>query len=553
MTCGIGIDYGTLSVRAVVVHLKSGEILGEKVCAYKHGVIDNTLPDGTALTEKGWMLANPNDYWNSLAIAVKGALQNAAISSSNIKTLAIAATACTLMPVDANLVPLCNLAQFQNRPHSYAKLWKHHRAQPYADLMTDTAKKINPALLDDYGGKISSEWAIPKVLEVLKEDPEIYSHADRFMQFSDWITARLVGNHNVQNASIALYKNMWNKEKGYPCDSYLNAVDERAHEIVYQKLRGHKIMAGEKAGVLTQEHAEYLGLTPGITVGMAHTDAHAAAYGAGIYQHGEYAFIIGTSSCGHLISKNHTIVPGVTGAIKNGLIENLTCYSAGQACVGDMLDWYISNCLPPHYYEKAQQANQSIHLFLEEKAALQKPGDCHLVALDWWNGNRSILTNGNLTGTLVGLTMSTTPQDIYRALLDAIAFGHKEIIDNFYAHNLQIERMIFCGGIAGKNNLLMQIMADVLNRPIHVSTQLQASALGAAMCAAAALGKEQGGYSSLIEAIEQMKGSIMKTYLPIKENVALYHNLFSIYHSLHQWFGTINPLLMAKLKTPNSI
>lgn len=544
----IGVDYGTQSARAVVTEIATGRTLGEKVCVYAHGVMDQALPDGTRLQGPDWALEDPMDYRAALGDVVRGAVQNAGVAREEVGALAIAATACTLMPVTRDMTPLCALERFKSRPHAYAKLWKHHRAQRYADRMTAAANNMGLSILDDFGGRVSSEWAIPKVLEVYSEDLEVYEAADRFMQFSDWLTAILTGDPDVQNGSIATYKNMWSRRVGDLDDAYLRAVCPEAPRIVHEKLRGKKYMAGKPAGKLTPSWAKELGLTAGTTVGMAHTDAHAAALGVGAADEGDYVFIMGTSSCGHLLAKKKTPVPGVTGEREDGLVPGYTCYSAGQASVGDMLEWFVKKAVPADYTASARAAQRDIYQFLEQKASLQRPGECGLVALDWWAGNRSTLVNADLSGLIVGLKMDTRPEDVYRALLDSIAFGHREILDNYAAHGLTARRIVLCGGIANKNELLLQTMADVLNRPVEVSAQPQATALGAAMCAAAALAVSLGGYASLREAVRQMKGGAREILSPDPENAARYERLYQIYHRLYQFFGRQEPQMMKALR-----
>lgn len=539
----IGVDYGTLSARAIVVERATGRTLGECTFVYPHGAMDRALPDGTTLNGPDWALAHPADYMEALQTVVPGAVRDAGIPSGEVGALAIAATACTLLPVDASLAPLCLKKEFASRPHAYAKLWKHHRAQPYADRMTEAAMEMNLSMLQNYGGRISSEWAIPKTMEVFHEDRAVYDAADRFMQISDWLTAYLTGDPEPQNGSIAQYKAMWSRRDGRPSDEYFARVGEEVPPIVHTKLRGRMLMAGERAGTLCKAAAEALGLVEGIAVAMAHTDAHSGALGVGASGEGDYVFIVGTSSCGHLVTEKTTPVPGVTGSLSDGLLPGFTCYSAGQACVGDMLDWFITKAVPEHYAAFAREHGQNLHQILEEKAAAQLPGQCGLVALDWFNGNRSTLVNANLSGLLLGLTMETQPEDIYRALLDSIAFGHREIVDNFRACGLEIGRIILCGGIANKNELLLQIMADVLNRPIDVSAEPQATALGAAICAAAAMEE-----IPLSDAIRRMKCGVRKTVLPDARRAEMYEKTYAVYHRLYDFFGREEPGLMAQLR-----
>lgn len=544
----IGVDFGTQSARAIVVDCGNGEKVGECNAAYTHGVMEEQLPGGTPLSGSGWALSDPGDYMQALKETVQGAMTDAGLPKQAVRAIAIAATACTIMPVDAQLTPLCHFPAFKNHPQAYCKLWKHHRAQQWADALTEAARRVSWPRLSEYGGRISSEWAVPKVLEAFYEDRQVYAAADRFMQFSDWLTAWLTGDPDAQNGSIAAYKALWDIGSGDPPVELLDAADAKCREIVCQKLRGRKILAGECAGVLRPEAAEMLGLQPGICVGMAHTDAHCAAYGAGIAKGGDYVYIIGTSSCGHLLSPKRKSVPGVTGALSDALIQGYTCYSAGQAAVGDMLDWFIQNALPSGWEGERVGEGGSVHGTLELLAARQRPGACGLVMLDWLNGNRSILSNTALSGMLVGLTGKTSPVDIYRAMLDAIAFGHREILDQFERYGLDVGDVVLCGAVTHKNALLMQIMADVLNRDILISRETQTTARGAAICAAAALGKENGGYDGLSSAIASMRSEIWKTVQPRAENEADYAPLYALYHRLYVTFGQSEPDIMEQLR-----
>lgn len=544
----IGVDFGTQSARAIVVRISDGRTLGEAVFAYPSGVMDSALADGTPLEGIDWALEDPRDYLEALTRTVQGAVAQAGVPAGEIGALAIAATACTLMPVDEKLRPLCAQPRFQSRPHAYAKLWKHHRAQPWADEMTKAAVEMRLPRLADYGGRISPEWAQPKVMEVYACDREVYDAADRFMQFSDWLTALLTGDPDVQNGSIAIYKSMWNPREGDLDDAYLNRVGPQLVQIVHEKLRGRKFLAGECAGRLTREMAAILGLEPGVAIGMAHTDGHTAALGGGAAEANDYIYILGTSTCGHLLAKEKRNVPGVTGAWEDGLIRGFTCYSAGQVCAGDMLGWFVRHALPEEVSREAATRGMGVHQLLCEQAGRQRPGEAGLIALDWWGGNRSPLANTSLSGMLLGLTMNTLPCDTYRALLESIAFGHKAILDQFERCGLKANSIRVGGGIAHKNELLLQIMADVLGRPLQVLAEPQATALGAAICAAAALGAEQGGYGSVSEAVCHMRSGIRRVVQPCAENSRAYAPLYDTYCRMSDFFGREEPNWMQKLR-----
>lgn len=535
----IGIDYGTQSARAQVISLRDGRVAGEAVYAYPHGVMSGSLPDGTPLEGADWALAHPQDYWEALIAVVTQARAASGARAEDVMGLSIAATACTLLPVDETLTPLCLLPDFKSDPHAYIKMWKHHRAEEEARRMTRIARERGEAFLPFYGGAVSSEWVMPKMLEIYREAPRVYRAAAYFMQFSDWLDSRLTGEM-VRSGGIAAYKAFYDREKGYPNRQYLENVNPELPEMVAKKLKGRICWPGERAGELTPWAAEALSLLPGTAVGSGHTDAHAAALGAGICHSGDYMTVLGTSSVTHFLHGTHAVVPGVSGALRDGLLPGLTCYTAGQPCVGDMLEWFV-RCVAP-------EGGQQVYQRLEEEAAGLVPGENGLLALDWWNGNRSVLSNSRLSGTLLGLNMKTKPAEIYRALMESAAFGQRMIYDQYLRYGLEPQRIILCGGMAYKSPLLCQILADVLRMPLEIAGTKQATALGAAMCAAAAVGKERGGCGSLTEAVERLRPQCRSRVYPIAQNQQRYERLFGLFRQLHDLLGVQHPELMENLR-----
>lgn len=534
----LGVDYGTLSCRVIVANAQNGQVMGACAMDYPHGVMERALPDGTPLSGADWALQHPRDYWDTLVHCVPGALKSAGVRAQDVFGLALSPTACTLMPVDAQLRPLCFDPAFSAHPHAYVKLWKHHRAQRYADQMTEAALARGEKWLPAYGGKISSEWAQPKMLEVYAEDRAVYDQADRFMQFSSWIEALLTGESNARGGGVAAFKALRPSGAGFPSDNYFAAVHPELTRMVHEKLRGTFFAPGARIGSLTADMAARLGLCPGIAVGAGHTDAHCAAYGVGVCDEGDSMMVLGTSLVTHFISTTQAFVPGVGAAMPDGLVPGFTCYTAGQPCAGDMLDWFLQNALP------GTHSPAEAHAQLTRLAAAQSPGECGLLALDWWGGNRSPLANSALSGALIGLTMNTRPHDIYRALLDGIALDQRLMRDHYAARGLHVKRTVACGGMANKNPLLMQILSDVLNAPIEISSAAQASALGAAMCAATAA----GAYSTLQSAIRTMRAGIAQTVRPDSQNAKAYLPLYRRYRLLYEFFGREHPQIMAELK-----
>lgn len=536
----IGVDYGTQSARAQLLAAADGTVCCESVFFYPHGVMSQCLPDGTPLMGEHWALVHPQDYWEALVQLIHDLLQLGQVDKALIRGLSIAATACTLVPVNNELMPLCNMKSFAREPHAYAKLWKHHRAEEDARRMTRVAKESSEDFLGAYGGAISSEWAMPKMLEVLREAPEVFHTADAFMQISDWLDSLLTGKI-IRGGGISSFKALYSRESGYPSQDYLARVHPMLPEAVQNKLRGKMVFPGEKAGKLTQHAAEMLGLLPDITVASGHTDAHAAALGAGVLQSGDYLIVLGTSSVTHFLHSDHKQIPGVNACIRDGLLPGLTCYTAGQPCVGDMLEWFVRLIDP--------EKNSQTYIELEREAALLNAGECGLIALDWWNGNRCLLGNNRLSGLMMGMTLNTNRADIYRALMESIAFGQRMIRDQYEKHGLSVGRVILCGGIATKSPLMCQIIADVLGTPVEISSTKQATVLGAGMCAASGLGIEEGGYDRLEDAVMHMRSKTGKIVYPDRAQATKYNEIIKRYRRLHNFFGIEEVQLMESMRT----
>jgi L-ribulokinase len=401
--------------------------------------------------------------------------------------------------------------------------------------------------LKRYGGKISSEWLIPKIMQILDEAPEIYEAADRFIEATDWITLKLTGNER-RNSCTAGYKAIWSKREGYPPKEFFKALDPRLENLVDEKLSRDIYPLGGKAGELTKEMAELTGLLPGTAVAIANVDAHVAVPAVGIVEPAKMLMIMGTSTCHMVLGTEERIVPGMCGVVEDGIIPGFLGYEAGQSCVGDHFKWFIDNCLPASYKDEAEQRGINIHKFLREKASRLRPGESGLIALDWWNGNRSVLVDADLTGVLLGCTLNTKPEEIYRALIEATAYGTNMIIETFENSGVPIKELYACGGIAEKDEFMMQIYADVTNREIRISASPQTVALGSAMFGAVAAGSEKGGYDSIFEAAKYMSKVKKEYYKPIPENVEIYKKLYAEYKILHDYFGRGANDVMKRLK-----
>ena len=542
----IGVDYGTLSGRAVLVNARTGEELASSVYEYPHAVMDTELPDGTPLGYD-WALQDPQDYIDVLANTIPAVLKEAGVSADDVIGIGTDFTACTVMPVKKDGTPLCFLPQYKNRPHAYVKLWKHHAAQDKANRLNEIAEQRGETWLQNYGGKISSEWAIPKIWQILDEDPEIYGAMDRFIEAADWIIWQLCGKE-TRNSCTAGYKEIWNKKTGFPSDDFFRALDPRLEHVVDEKLSRDIIPLGSKAGTITAQAAALTGLKEGTAVAVGNVDAHVCVPAAGIYGPGEMLAIMGTSTCHIMMSEQERQVPGMCGVVADGVMPGYFGYEAGQSCVGDHFAWFIENCLPQSYYEEAASRGMNIHKFLREKAQKQRPGESGLLALDWWNGNRSVLVDADLTGMILGMTLQTKPEEIYRALIEATAYGTRMIIENYREHGVPVHAFVASGGISQKDPMTMQIYADVINMPIKIAGSAQGPALGSAIFGSVAAGAESGGYDNVFDAARAMGRQKEIVYQPVPENVAVYEKLFAEYRMLHDYFGRGENDVMKRLK-----
>lgn len=542
----IGVDFGTLSGRAVLVDVKTGGELASSVYDYPHAVMDKSLPDGTLLGHD-WALQDPQDYIDVLSHTIPAVLKESGVSNEDIIGIGTDFTACTVMPVKADGTPMCFLPEYRNRSHAYVKLWKHHAAQDKANRLNEIAAERGEPWLKNYGGKISSEWAIPKIWQIVDEDPELYAAMDRFIEAADWIVWQLCGKE-TRNSCTAGYKEIWNKKTGFPSNDFFKALDPRLEHVVDEKLSRDITPLGGKAGTITLEAAKLTSLKEGTAVVVGNVDAHVCVPAVGIDGPAKMLAIMGTSTCHIMMGTEEHQVPGMCGVVEDGVMPGFFGYEAGQSCVGDHFAWFIDNCLPASYYDAAKKENKNIHKFLREKVEKQRPGESGLLALDWWNGNRSVLVDVDLTGMLLGMTLQTKPEEIYRALIEATAYGTRMIIENYREHGVPVEEFFASGGISQKDPMTMQIYADVIKMPVKIAGALQGPALGSAIFAAVAAGKPAGGYDSVFEAARVM-GKIKDTiYYPILGNTVVYDKLFAEYCALHDYFGRGANDVMKRLK-----
>jgi L-ribulokinase len=536
----IGIDFGTLSGRAVVVRASDGEELGSGELQFPHAVMDRELAETGERLPPAWALQDPQDYVDVLRHAVPDAVKDAGIDPASVVGVGTDFTACTILPTTADGTPLCQLDEFRDRPHAYVKLWKHHAAQPQADRVTEVAAEREELWLGRYGGRISSEWAFAKALQVLEEDPDIYNRMDRWIEASDWIIWQLCGEE-VRNACAAGYKAMY-QGGSYPSKAYFAALDPRFEDFASDKLAASLADLGTRAGSLTSQAAEWTGLPEGIAVAVGNVDAHVTVPAARAVSPGQMLAVMGTSTCHVMVGDHLAEVPGMCGAVRGGLIPDHWGYEAGQSGVGDIFAWFVDNAVPPAYHDQARERGIGIHEYLTSLAAQQQVGEHGLVALDWFNGNRSVLVDAELSGVLVGATLSTRPEDTYRALIEATAFGTRKIIDTFDEAGVAVNEFVAAGGLLG-NPVLMQIYSDVINRPISVLDSAQGPALGSAIYASVAAGV----HPDVKAAAAEMGKCRERAYVPDAGRAQTYDSLYRIYSRLHDWFGRESRELMREL------
>ncbi len=543
----IGVDFGTESGRALLVDIKTGQEVATHVTPYTHGVMDEVLIHSGLKLEQDWALQHPGDYMEVLQQSIPHVLSGANVSPDQIIGIGIDFTACTMMPLDAGGTPLCMLEEWRDNPHSWVKLWKHHAAQDEANLINEAAKQRREKFLTRYGGKLSSEWMLAKSLQILNEAPELYEQAVLFMEAADWVVMQLTGQL-ARSSCTAGYKANWHKREGYPSKEFLQSLDPRFGTLVEAKLRGPIKPLGSKAGGLTESMAALTGLLPGTAVAVAIIDAHAMVPAVSVVAPGKLVLAMGTSTCHLILSDKEVTGEGICGVVEDGIIPGYYGYEAGQSAVGDIFAWYVDEAVPEYVRRSAAEERMGIHEWLERGASQYEPGQTGLLALDWWNGSRSILMDADLSGVILGLTLQTKPEEIYRALLEATAFGTRAIIEAFTESGVAVKELYACGGLPQRNRLLMQIYADVTGKEIKVADTVQTAAFGAAMFGAVAAGKERGGFGSIVEAAEAIARVREETFKPIEANVRVYDQLYKEYKGLHDYLGRGENGVLKRLK-----
>jgi L-ribulokinase len=540
----IGIDFGTESGRVLLLDLRTGEELAVAEVRYPHGVIDERLPSTGAELPPDTALQDPADYLEVLYRAIPEALASGDVAPEEVIGIGVDFTSCTVLPVTEDGTPLCQLDQWRDRLHAWVKLWKHHSAQPIADRLTAVAIERDESFLARYGGRLSSEWYFPKLIEVWQKDRAVYDAMAAFVEATDWVVWQLTGTL-VRASCSAGYKACWSATDGLPSRAFFEAAYPGFPDPS-EKLGTSFAAPGQRAGTLREEMAARLGLDTSVAVAVGNVDSFVSVPGIGVQRPGVFVMVVGTSICDLVIDRQEVRMPGITGVVENGILPGFFGYEAGQAAVGDMFAWFGGRLLG--FRSGDSGAGESWYEEFEQVAAKITPGSSGLVALDWWNGNRSILGDADLSGVIAGLTLATTPTEIYRALLESVAFGTRRIIENFVDHGVSIREVVACGGIAERSALMMQLLADVTGLPVTIPVSSQIPARGAALCGALAAGSLRGGFDDFERAVAALEPSMSRRYEPSPQHRATYDGVYSVFRSLHDELGRSHVEWLHQLK-----
>ncbi|GLG02815.1 ribulokinase [Alicyclobacillus hesperidum subsp. aegles] len=529
MRYSIGLDFGTEAARLVCLDMKTGlevSCIEEK---YPHGVIGEYLCEGEIPLPSLWALQHPDDYVHVLMKGIPKLLTASQVNPEHVMSIGVDFTSSTVIPTLADGTPLCKVEPWDRRPHAWPKLWKHHAAQDIANRFNVILRDLDTRTLSRYGDNISAEWYFPKLIEIFEEDRDVYDACDFLVEATDWIVWILTGSLK-RSSCAAGYKAFWSPDTGFPDKDVFRRVSPK-FLMPFEKIGKQFYPPGTCVGRVRSSLASQLGLSPNTVVSVGTIDAHAAFLGSGITKPGTMMMVIGTSTCHLTLSERDITVPGISGVLRDGIVPGYYAYEAGQSAVGDMFSWFINEFLDAKDEGTSDRAYK--FEYLNNLAKDITPGGNGLIALDWWNGNRSILGDLDLSGAIFGLRLDTKLEQIYRSLLEATAFGAKRILDNFIVNGITVTKLVASGGIARKNSLLMQIYADVCQVPIYVPNVEEVSARGAAL-----LGAIAAGYGSSVELLaERLKPEGYKIYVPNPRLSSLYYKLYDIYSTLHDVLG----------------
>jgi len=544
----IGLDFGTASARALLLDLATGEEVAVCELAYEHGVLDEVLPTSGERLPIDWALCDPADYTAVLEAGVKAVLAERPFAAQHVIGIGLDVTSCTVIPVTDAGEPLCQLSEWSSRPHAWPKLWKHHAAQPVANRLNEVAQSRGEKWLARYGGRISSEWYFPKLIEIWLEDPGVYSAMAALVEVTDWLVWQLTGNER-RSACPAAYKALWSADEGIPGRDFFEAAYPGFSQPSL-KLGTSFYPLGTSAGNLSPEWAARLGLPATVKVAVGNVDSFVSFPGAGAEGAGKWVMVVGTSICDMVVHPTEVLLGGITGVARDGILPGLYGYEAGQPAVGDMLAWFAEmlagagQALPA----AGPQSIAGSLAELERSASRLAPASTGLVALDWWNGNRSVLADADLSGVIAGFTLQTTAVEVYRSLIESIGFANRVVMDNFRAGGFELDEIVACGGVAEKSPLLMQVLADTSGLPVSVPGSGQVPARGSALFGAVAAGPEAGGFASIGEASKALAPGVARTFKPDPAAAGAYGSVYRIWKGLHDRLGREEHVWLHELK-----
>jgi L-ribulokinase len=521
MNACLGLDFGTESVRALLVDLHGRELALHAV-RYRHGQILESLPGSSRKLPPHFALQHPTDWMEAASKAVRSALRTAKLDPRDVAGIGVDFTSCTMLPCTADGTPLCLLPKHRDDPHAWPKLWKHHAAQSQTDRMNAVAHERSEPFLKRYGGAIGLEWFFPKMLEVLEKSPKTYAATDVWIEAGDWFVWQLIGGPSKslpRSTCQAGYKGLWNAAEGYPSKAYLRAVHRDFSDVVEDKMPGQLVSPGTAAGTLGESAAKLLGLRAGTPVSAAIIDAHAGVPGAGAAESGTLVMVLGTSACHMLNAPEERFIEGAAGVVKDGILPGFFGYETGQAAVGDAFEWL------------RKLTGQNSFEILSKRAAALPPGAEGVRCVDWFNGCRTPLMNGSLRGAFSGLSMHHGPEHLYRALLEGSAFGIRWIVELLRNGGVSVNHFVATGGLPHHNPLVVQVIADVLDEPVLVHPCQQGPALGAAILGALAAGCFHSPRSA-IRSMAASKSVKFRRYRPAKAASKRYASIYSEYRSL---------------------
>ncbi len=537
----IGIDFGTLSARALLLDAVTGEELASALFPYPHGVLDTALPCGRAL-EPSSAYQDPTDYLAALRTLIPEVCARGGVKAEEIAGLGVDFTTCTMLPIRKDGTPLCTEAAFASDPHAWVKLWKHHASSAQAERISALAREKQEPFFAFYGGKTSAEWMLPKILETLEKAPAVFDAADRFIEAGDWISLMLTGKETHAPAFAHLKASIV-PGRPLPSREFLSSLHPHLADLYAGKLSPVLAEIGQIAGRLNERGASITALPVGTPLSLPILDAGAAMPALGITEEGEMLVILGTSGVLMMNHKECKEIPGICGCLGKGILPDLYTYEAGVSAIGDIFDWYLRTCLPSSEKEAAEKAGISVHAHLRAQCENMAPGESGLLALDWFNGDRCVLNDAAVSGTLLGMTLGTRPAEIYRALIEATAFGMRRAATSFAQAGMKAKRLCAAGGIARKDPMLMQIYADVFGQELVVSETKEAGARGAAIYASHAAGL----YPSLASAICALASRQHASYKPIPAHVEAYERLYALYCALQDEQGRNAESVMKRL------